>query len=84
MGQRNFARTRQGAPADQGRVAGRVMRAAKRAFRDEPPAVNKPRDGVDLGGIDAIFQSHARQDRRHATGEHCLARPRGADEKQIV
>jgi hypothetical protein len=85
VGQRHFTRHRHVAPADQPRIRDGVVGRAKRAGRDPRRAVaGEARDAVDTRGLNRLGEGHRRQDGGEPPCQHRLARPRGAEEQDIV
>ena len=82
VGERHLAGPRRAAPAaDHPGVRDRVVRRAERACLDEASAAQQPGDGVHLGGLEGFVEVHRREDARHASGEHRLARAGRPDEE---
>ena len=83
--ERDLARPRVGAAADEAGVGDRVVRRAERPPRHESaPRVQQPADAVDLGRLQRLVGRERGQDAGHAPGEHRLARARRADHERVV
>src|SRR5262245_42416751 len=62
-----------------------MMGGAKRPGRDEHRAgAGEPGDAVDARGLKGLGESHRRQDGGEAPRQHRFARPRGAQEADVV
>jgi hypothetical protein len=73
------------APADQPRIRDGMMGGATRAGRDQRRAVARQAgDAVDTRGLDRFGQGHRRQDGGKAPCQHRLARPRRAEQEEII
>jgi hypothetical protein len=82
---RHVARHRHVAPADQPRIRDGVVRRATRAGRDPRHAVaGAARDTVDARGLNGLGEGIRRQDGGEPPGEHRLARPRGAEQEDVM
>ena len=73
------------AAADQAGVGDGVVRRTKRPHADQSGAgIEHAGDAVNLGGLERFFEGERRQDRRHALGEHGLARTGRPDHQDVV
>ena len=85
VGQQHVARHRHGAPADQPHIRNGVVGRAKWVGRDQRRAVaGKAGDAVDAGSVEDFRQDHRRQNGGEPPGYHRRARPRGAEQEQIM
>jgi len=85
MTERNFARARNGAAANEARIADGVMRRAKRARADEAAGIfERARNGMNARGFDGFFERHRGKNRGNALGEHSFASAGRADEENVV
>ena len=85
MSERNFARPRDGAAANETRVRDGVMRRAERAQPDQSGArVEHARHAVNLGGLKRFFKCKRRQDGRHAFRQHRFSRSWRPDHQNVV
>jgi hypothetical protein len=80
------ARSPQAAAATfQARIRDGVVGRATRAGRDPRRAVaGEASDAVDTCGLKGLGESHRRQDGGEPPGEHRRARPRGAEQEDIM
>jgi hypothetical protein len=61
------------------------MRGAKRTSRHQRGAVaGEAGDSMDACGLNGFGQAHRRQDGGESPCQHRLARPRGAEQEQII
>src|SRR5438034_11287690 len=84
MCQRNLARFRYRAAADQSGLRDGVVRRFEWPLGDQTAASRQTGDGMDPGYLERLFKLERRQDRRQTLCQHCLARTRRADEKNVV
>jgi hypothetical protein len=83
--QRHLARHGYPAATDQPCIRVGVVGGATRAGRDPRRAVpGAAGDAVDARGLKGLGEGHRRQDGGEPPGQHRLARPRGAEQEQIV
>ena len=81
----DLAGARDHAAADEAGVGDGVVRRAEGALRDEALVrVEDAGDGVDLGGLERLFEAQRREDRGQALGEHRLAGAGRADHEDVV
>src|SRR5205085_11117110 len=72
-------------PAQQTRVAHRMMRGAERALSDERLAgPEQPDNTVNFGGLQRFVEGERRQDRCEPFCEHGFSRAGGADQQHIM
>src|SRR5450631_1241554 len=84
-GERNFARARYDASADQAGIGDGVMRRAIRARSDQAGTlVEDSGYTVNFGRFERFFKCKRRQNCRHELGQHGLARAGGADHENVV
>ena len=77
--------TRHRTAADQSRIADGVVRRAKGTHAHQSVArVQHTGHAVNLGGLQRLFKSQRRQNRRHAFGQHRLAAARRPDHQNVV
>ncbi len=84
MRERDLARPRAQAAADQRRHAGRMMRAAERPPVGERAAFELARDRGDHRDFEQLGRRQRRQDRRQPRRQHRLAGAGRPDHQQIV
>ena len=85
VGQADLSRLGEGPAAGQRRGGHRVVRRAEGPRGDDgTAAARKPCHRPDLGGLDHLLPAHVRQDAGQTLGHHGLARPRRADEQDVV
>ena len=85
MGQRHLARHRDMTPADQPHIRDGMVGCAKWAGHDQRRAVaSKASDTVEARGLDGLSEGHGRQDGCEPPCEHRFARPRRAEQQDIV
>ena len=84
MGERNFARPRTQAAADQSRHAGRMMRRAERPPVGERAAFDLAGDRGDHRDFEQLGRRQRRQDRRQPRRQHRFAGAGRSDHEQIV
>ena len=83
--ERDLARHRVRAAADEPGVGDRVVRRAERPPRHEPaPGVQQPADAVDLRRLQRLVGRERGEDAGHAPREHRLARARRPDHERVV
>ena len=81
----NFAGPRNHAAADQAGVGDGVVRRAKRPRAHQAGGgIEHTRDAVNFGGLQCLFESKGRKDRRHALGQHGFAGAGRADHQNVV
>jgi hypothetical protein len=72
-------------PPDQPDIGDGMMGGATRAGGNPRPAVaGAAGDAVEARGLKDLGQGHRRQDGGESPGQHRLARPRGAEEEDVV
>ena len=84
MGERDFARPRMQAAADQRRHAGGMMRRAERPPVGQRAALDLAGDGRDHRDFKELGRRQRRQDRRQPRRQHRFAGAGRADHEQIV
>ena len=84
MGERNFARPRAQAAADQRRHAGRMMRRAERPLIGERAAFDLAGDRGDHRDFEQLGRRQRRQDGRQPRRQHRFAGAGRPDHQQIV
>jgi hypothetical protein len=85
VGQRHVTRHRHVAPADQPRIRDGMVGRATRAGRDQRrPVAGEAGDAVDTRGLNRLGEGHRRQDGGQPPCQHRRARPRGAEQEQIM
>jgi hypothetical protein len=85
VGQRHLARQRHVAPPDQPHIGDSVRGARQGGGRDPRPAVaGEAGDAVEARGLKGLGQGHRRQDGGEPPGQQRLARPRGAEQEQMI
>ena len=85
MGKRHLARTRDAPTADHRHRRGCMVRTAEGTRGHKPRILaEQPRDAVYLRDLDGFFLRQLRQNRRHPTRKHCLARAGHADHQDIM
>ena len=84
MGERNFARPRMQAAADQSRHAGGMMRRAERPPVGQRAALDLAGDRGDHGDFQQFGRRQRRQNRRQPRRQHRFAGARRPDHEQIV
>jgi hypothetical protein len=83
--ERDLARHRPVAPADQPRIRDGMVERTKRARRDQRRAVaGAAGKTVEARGLDGLGEGHRRQEGGEAPGQPRLAHPGGADEEDVV
>ena len=83
VGEADLARPRDGAAADEGGVAGRVVGAAEGAVAEQPFQPRAP-GGVDRGRLHRLLDRERGQDPGDAPGQHRLAGAGWPDEDEVV
>lgn len=83
MGERDLARARYRAAADQAGGRDRVVRRPEWPPGGEP-AVAQARDALDPRDLEGLLEARRRQDAGHAAREHRLADPRRSDHQDVV
>ena len=84
MRERNFARPRMQAAADQRRHAGGMVRRAERPPVGQRAALDLAGDGGDHRDFEEFGRRQRRQDRRQPRRQHRFAGAGRADHQQIV
>src|SRR6185437_12735983 len=81
----DLAGTRDHAATDEAGVGDGVVRCAEGTLRDQTfVLVEDAGDGVNLGGLERLFEAQRREDRGQALGEHRLAGTWRADHEDVV
>jgi hypothetical protein len=85
VGQRHVSRHRHVASADQPRIRDGMVGRATWAGRDQRRAIaREASDAMDTRGLHGLGEGHRRQDGGEPPGEHRLARPRGAEQEDVM
>ncbi len=84
MGERDFARARPRAAADESRHARRMMRGAERARPADAPAGEIAGEAPDHADFEHLGRLERRQDRGHPPGKHRFAGARWPDHEEMV
>ena len=83
--QRHLAGHRHVAPADQADIRDGMVGCATWAGRDQRRAVaSEAGDTVDARGLDGLGEGHRRQDGGEPPCQHRLARPRRAEQQEVM
>jgi hypothetical protein len=85
VGPRHLARHRPVAPADQPHIGEGVVRGATRPGRDQGrPVAREASDAMDACGFNGFGEGHGWQDGGESPRQHRLARPRRAEQEDVV